>query len=148
MPDTALRNALLQEFEDLSHPYWSHHYTLGGARMTRPRALVGRGRATAIVIDVLLPMMVAHAEDGGESALVGKLHALWRGLPRRPDNAVTRRMEQVIFESAESARTMVNSTRRQQGLHQLYRDCCRTESGCERCVAYLAHRAGRSLAGV
>ncbi len=146
--DTALRNALLGEFGELRHPYWSVHYTLGGTRLTRPRALVGRERATAILIDVLLPMMVAHAEEGGESGLVGKLHALWRGLPRRPDNAVTRRMEQVIFESPEAARAVVNSTRRQQGLHQLYRDCCRTESGCERCVAYLAHRAGRSLTGV
>jgi hypothetical protein len=145
---TALRNALLQEFEDLRHPYWSLHYTLGGARQARPRALVGRERATAIVIDVLLPMMVAHAEEGGDRELKARLHTLWRGLPRRADNAVTRRMEQVIFEGREAARAVVNSTRRQQGLHQLYRDCCRTETGCERCVAYLARRAGKTLAGV
>jgi hypothetical protein len=146
--NTALRNALLDEFLSLRHPYWSYHYTLGGATLTRPKALVGRERATAILIDVLLPMLLAHAEEEGESELAGKLHTLWRGLPRRPDNAITRRMEQVIFESREAARTVVNSTRRQQGLHQLYRDCCRTETGCERCVAYLARRAGKTLAGV
>ena len=147
-PDTALRNALLDEFLDLQHPYWSFHYTLGGATLTRPRALVGRERATAILIDVLLPMLLAHAEEEGDRELAGKLHVVWRGLPRRPDNAVTRRMEQVIFESRDAAGKVVVSTRRQQGLHQLYRDCCRTELGCERCVAYLARRAGKTLAGV
>jgi len=146
--DTAIRNALLEEFLSLADPYWSHHYTLGGKPLARPRALVGRERAMAILIDVLLPMLLAHAREEGSAELAGRLHALWRGLPRRPDNAITRRMECTIFGSPQAARKVVNSTRRQQGLHQLYRDCCRTESGCERCVAYLARRAGKSLAGV
>ncbi|MFO8007051.1 MAG: hypothetical protein R6V05_04865, partial [Candidatus Brocadiia bacterium] len=96
----------------------------------------------------LLPMLLAHAEKQDDVTLARRLRAVWQGLPRRPDNTVTRRMEQVIFQNADQARSIICSARRQQGLHQLYRDCCRTERGCERCVVYLAHRAGENLVGV
>ena len=62
-----------------------------------------------------------------------------------PDNAVTRRMQQVIFEGPDAAGQVVNSARRQQGLHQLYRDFCGGPDGCDRCVLYLASRARKPL---
>ena len=55
-------------------------------------------------------------------------------------------MGQVIFADAAESLRVVTSARRQQGLHQLYRDACRGEKGCERCVLYLAHRSGKTLA--
>ena len=101
----------------------------------------------SILVDVLLPMLLAHAERERDAAMMGRLHALWRGMPRQQDNAVTRRMGQVMFPSKEQARKVVDSTRRQQGLHQLYKDCCRASAGgCGRCVIYLARQAGKSLA--
>jgi len=54
----------------------------------------------------------------------------------------------VMFGGEADARKVVNSARRQQGLHQLYRDCCRSEAGCQYCVLYLARQAGKSLAVV
>jgi hypothetical protein len=144
-PDKAVRDALTGAFLELEHPYWSWRYSLGGRRLSRPRALVGKGRALSIVVDVLLPMLLAHAQREGDAELAGRLHGLWQGIPRREENAVTRRMGQTIFESADSARKVVNSARRQQGLHQLYRDCCRAETGCKGCVLYLAQQAGKSL---
>ncbi len=146
--DVAMRRALLDPFLELEHPYWSRRYTLGGRRLDKPRALIGRERALTIVVNVLLPMLLAHADAENDPSLAGRLRAVWQGLPRRPDNTVTRRMEQVIFGDADQARAVVGSARRQQGLHQLYRDCCRTDRGCERCVVYLAHRAGETLVGV
>jgi hypothetical protein len=144
--DVAVRRALLDCLTELEHPYWSHRHRFGGRRMDRPKALVGRERAMSIVVDVLLPMLLAHARREDDAHLAGRLQAVWRGLPRRHDNAVTRRMEHVIFESRQEARKVVDSARRQQGLHQLYRDCCRSDGGCERCVLYLARRAGKTLA--
>lgn len=144
--DVAVRQALLGVFEQVRHPYWSRRYTFGGTRLGDARALIGRERATVLVVDVVLPMLLAHGRAEGEGELFDRLHALWRGLPRRPGNAVTRRMEQVIFDTREKARKVVTSTRRQQGLHQLYRDACRTEDGCSRCVLCLAHRAGERIA--
>jgi hypothetical protein len=67
---------------------------------------------------------------------------LWRETPRRDDNAVTRRMERMMFPSQDEARRVVDCVRRQQGLHQLHKDFCRTDVGCSRCVVYLARKAG------
>ncbi len=143
--DAALRNVLVGAFTELEHPYWSYRYTLGGKKLSRSRALVGEERATSILVDVLLPMLLAHAQAEDDRVLAGSLQQLWEGMPRRQDNAITRRMEQTTFETRQEAQKVVNSARRQQGLHQLYRDCCRL-GGCQSCVLYLAHRAGKSLA--
>ena len=146
--ETAVRRALAGALIGLEHPYWSRHYGFGGRRLEQPRALIGDQRATSVLVDVLLPALLAHANQQDDPELVARLNALWTGLPRRQDNAVTRRMNRVLFADAEGARRVVSSARRQQGLHQLYRDCCRTDEGCEHCVLYLAHRSGRKLADV
>ncbi|NLW51388.1 MAG: DUF2851 family protein [Candidatus Brocadiaceae bacterium] len=146
--DVAVRHALLNAFLQLEHPYWSFRYTLGGRRLTRARALVGDERAMSILIDVLLPLLMAHAHGEGDEDLPRRLAELWRNLPRQGDNSITRRMEQTLFAGSRDAQRVVGSTRRQQGLHQLYRDCCQGSAGCERCVLYLARQAGKRLDAV
>jgi len=143
--DVAVRNATLELFTQLTHPYWSRRYTFGGTRLAAPRALIGAQRATSLLVDVLLPMLLSGARTDGDTALLTRLHTLWRRLPRRQENTVTRRMSQVMFDDPQLARRIVSGTCRQQGLHQLYRDACRTEGGCRHCVLYLAHSAGRAL---
>jgi hypothetical protein len=98
------------------------------------------------VVDVLLPLLLAHAEDTGDAELLRRIHALWSGLPRRTGNSVVRKMQQAMFPDKALARSVVDSTRRQQGLHQLYRDACRTDEGCPRCILHLAHKAGARVA--
>ncbi|MCD6416132.1 MAG: DUF2851 family protein, partial [Planctomycetes bacterium] len=143
--DVALREALVNLLRRLEHPYWSCHYTLGGKRLAKAKALVGRQRATSILVDVALPMLVAHARQQDDSQTIGRLHQLWKRMPRRPDNTITRRMGQVMFGGAGESRKVVTSACRQQGLHQIYRDFCRTSRGCRQCVVYLAHQAEESL---
>jgi len=142
---TALRKAFLDAFCSLEHSYWSYRYALGGKKLQRPRKLVGEERAMSLIVDVLLPSLLAHAGNEGDSLLAERLELLWRELPRRQPNAVTRRMRQTIFGAADKGGEVVNSARRQQGLHQLYKDFCNTEAGCERCVVRLAKAAGRDL---
>jgi len=147
--DVAVRNALAGAFLHLEHPYWSRRFRLGGRRLDKPEALVGGERAISMVVDVLLPMLLAQAQADTDLALERSLHGLWRGLARRQENAITRRMEQTMFQSKAEAARFVNSARRQQGLHQLHNDCCRAappDAGCERCIVYLARHAGKSLA--
>jgi len=139
--EVAIRRALLRAFTKLEHPYWCHRYKLGGTRLDKPRALVGPQRARSILVDVLLPMLLGHARLEESDELAEKLYVLWRGMPRGSGNAVTRRMTQVMFGEGERAREVVDSTRRQQGLHQIYRDFCRGGNGCEQCIIYLAHRS-------
>ena len=102
--DVAVRNAVLELFTQLEHPYWSHHYTFGGTRLAAPKALIGAQRATSLLVDVLLPMLLAHARSENDAALLARLHTLWRKLPRRQENTITRRMGQVMFESPKQAR--------------------------------------------
>jgi len=144
----AVRRALMDALVTLEHPYWSCRCKLGGKRLSAPKALIGAERAMSILVDVLLPALLAHAQAEGDAPLSRALHALWRSLPRRQDNMVTRRMEQVMFGSEGEARKVVDSARRQQGLHQLYRDCGRSDAGCQYCVLYLARQAGKSLAAL
>jgi hypothetical protein len=144
--DVAVRNALVDAFRGLEHAYWSRRYSLGGKKLASPKALVGRQRATSILVDVLLPTLLAHGRRETDKELLRRLRGLWEGLPRRQENAVTRRMKQVLLGTTERAQDIVDSARRQQGLHQLYRDCCHAEAGCEQCVIYLASRAGKTLA--
>jgi len=146
--DTVMRDGLADVFCGLRHPYWSRRWTFGGRPLKEEKALVGRGRAMSIIVDVLLPLLLAHGRVEEDRELEGRLHALWRHLPRRPDNAVTNRMSRVIFGGTDASREVVNSARRQQGLHQLYRDFCSTEDGCGSCVLYLASRAQKQLSVV
>ena len=143
--DAALRRALTDQFTTLQHPYWSRRYVLGGKKLGAPRSLVGEGRARAVVLDVVIPLMLFHARAEGDADLVGRLQRMWNGLPRRAPNTVVRRMCQVMFGEGGQAAAVVNSARRQQGLHQLYNDSCNTPDGCRSCVLYLASRAGKKL---
>ena len=100
----------------------------------------------SITVDALLPLLLAHARTERDEDLSARMADLWQGLPRQNENAITRRMEHMMFKGRRDAQKAVNSARRQQGLHQLYKDGCRTAEGCERCVLYLARQAGKALA--
>ena len=138
--DTTIRDRLTGVFTELEHPYWSRRCTLGGTKMDEALRLVGPSRATAILVDVLLPVLLAHARLENDDRLASRLHLVWRNLPTRPENTVTRRMCGVIFGGTDEAGDVVDSTRRQQGLHQLYRDFCSAGDGCGRCVVYRARQ--------
>lgn len=146
--DTALRDALTGAFKELRHPYWSYRCTFGGARLSRPLSLVGDERALSILVDVIIPLMLANATAGEDTTLTARLHQLWSGLPSRAPNTVVRRMRQTIFGEGSGGRDVLTSARRQQGLHQLYNDFCNTPGGCPSCVLYLARRAGKKLTEV
>jgi hypothetical protein len=109
---------------------------------------VGNQRSTAILVDVLIPMLFAHARMRDDARLTGRLTDLWTRLPRRHPNTVVRRMQEVLFGDDGMARELINSARRQQGLHQLHRDFCQSPQGCDGCIIYLAHQAGLDLTEV
>lgn len=82
----------------------------------RRPALLGRERAAAVAVNVLLPFFWAW----GEPALVEKALALYCAYPRRGENGVVRQMRQMLGLEA----SMVGSARREQGLIHLYRTRC------------------------
>ncbi|MGB2799753.1 MAG: DUF2851 family protein [Dehalococcoidia bacterium] len=81
-------------------------------------ALIGRGRAGEIVVNIVLPFLFAL---GGARIKPGR-HALelYRNYPRLGENQITRQMTRQIHTGPG----LINSTRRQQGLIQIYREIC------------------------
>lgn len=143
--DTTIRDALTKKFTDVQHPYWDHRFSLGGKILSHSYALVGEERACAILVDVLVPFLVAKGRIESDQKLLSRIHKVWARLPRRHSNTVVSRMETVLFPDGSLAHDVLNSARRQQGLHQLYSDFCARPDGCESCIIYLAHHSGRDL---
>jgi len=89
-------------------------------------ALVGRGRAREMVVDILLPF--AFAVGGMRTKLGRRALQVYRDYPSLGQNHITRQMaEQVNLDPR-----LVDSARRQQGLLHLYHNLC-LERRCGNC---------------
>jgi hypothetical protein len=115
--------------------FWSRRYVIDGPEHSRPVDLLGRGRATTMVVDVLLPAAAALAQLGGEPITLETVRALYACHPRLPANEVSREMLRQFFGSDRTRTAIVNSACRQQALLQLYRDFCLSElETCQECA--------------
>jgi Protein of unknown function (DUF2851) len=115
--------------------YWSRRYVIDGLEHSRPVDLLGRGRATTMVVDVLLPAAAALAQLGSEPIALETVRALYTCHPRLPANEVTREMLRQFFGNDHTRAVLVNSACRQQALVQLYRDFCLSElETCQECA--------------
>jgi Protein of unknown function (DUF2851) len=115
--------------------FWSRRYVVDGPEHSRPVDLLGRGRATTMVVDVLLPAAAALAQCGDEPIALETVCALYACHPRLPANEVSREMLRQFFGSDRIRAAIVNSACRQQALLQLYRDFCLSElETCQECA--------------
>ena len=107
--------------------FWSHRLGLGGARRAKPVALVGAGRAAAIVTNVLVPFLAARG------AAVGLAPDWLRPLPPDDENAVVRQMA-AAFLGPDRNPALYRTGLRQQGLMQIFHDFCLAQrAGCREC---------------
>jgi hypothetical protein len=115
--------------------FWGRRYTLTGPEQNRSIDLLGSGRSTTMVVDILLPAAAALAQLGSEPISLAVIRDLYRRHPRLPTNEVTRDMERQVFGVGHTRPTIVDSACRQQGLMQLYRDFCLNEQEtCQECA--------------
>jgi hypothetical protein len=130
IPAHAPRQQLLRGLDELAarlqvardDDFWSRRYVIDGPEHSRPVDLVGHGRATTMVVDVLLPAVAALVQLGYEPIALETVRALYACHPRLPGNEVTREMVRQFFGSDRSRAAVVNSACRQQAMIQLYRD--------------------------
>jgi len=122
--------ALLSPWTATAQGYWHQHFDLTGGACRLPAALIGRGRALEMAVNVVLPLatVLAEARRDGEAAL--RSRELLARLPRAGPYGVTRFLEEVLRNGA--GRALRLNARRQQGLLHLYHAYC-TEGGCGRC---------------
>jgi hypothetical protein len=107
--------------------YWSRRLGLAGAPRPEPVALVGEGRAAAIVTNVLVPLLAAAGETAG-------LPDDWlTTLPADDENATVRQMAATLL-GRDAAAALYRTGLRQQGLLQLFQDfCLARRAGCRDC---------------
>jgi hypothetical protein len=104
--------------------YWAENLDFGlPARGTAP-ALLGEDRAGIIIVNVLLPFIVAW----GRPALAEKAAGMYRRYPALVENSLERHMRRQLGVS----RLPVHSARRQQGLLYLYKTWC-SQGKCGEC---------------
>ncbi|MBF6598913.1 MAG: DUF2851 family protein [Dehalococcoidia bacterium] len=103
--------------------YWRTHHDPCADACLLPPALIGRGRALELLVNVILP---AAAIDPSLGAPARALYAI---LPRPASYGATRFLEDALASSAER---LPLGARRAQGLLALHRDWC-TQGGCGRC---------------
>ena len=99
----------LRFFEELDHPYWTHHWNLSADPLAKSVALVGADRATDLLLNAYLPMLnpedaakILRAARGPQASGILERATVWL----------------LGCESREFLRTAWD----QQGLLQLYRD--------------------------
>jgi hypothetical protein len=123
--------------------YWLRRTRFGPETLRRPTALIGAARTTELIVNVVVPFLLALPRDGDRARVEPRLHNVYCSLRPLPDNSITRYMKSRIFQEGPAAGEVVHSMRRQQGLMQLFHDYCESDSTtCEACGFLAAVEAG------
>jgi len=110
---------------NLSHPFWSHHYTFSSPRQIRPIALIGKERAIDFLGNIALPALCSENDQ---------LIHTFDTLPGPQINSNLRRVALRLLGRRPDANHFTRLFALQQGLLQVYQDFCLADlSGCKNC---------------
>ncbi len=124
-----LLNYLLKIFNPGEDDYWNYRYTWGGRRKKKPVRLIGRERVVIILINTLIPAMLAYARKKKDRGLEETLHRIYTPQPSSGNDRITKFVTHHLF-----GRKKINSARHQQALYQIFNDYCGNEEvGCTHC---------------
>ena len=113
--------------------YWTRRYTFGGKRHREVPSLIGQGRAADIVINVILPVVLAYARQSGYKELQQAVMAAYADHRKLQENKITRYVASRIFRDRKEQKSVINSVMRQQGLIHLYKNFCFARN-CQDCL--------------
>ncbi len=111
-----------------SDGYWRDHFDFGLRSRTKISALLGHSKAGEIAVNVLLPFVSSWGELAGDTKLTHHAIDLYRNYPSLAGNCLTQHMKKQLGLKESFDFT----ARRQQGLIQIFRNCCR-EGRCSKC---------------
>ena len=121
-----------------THSYWTRRAHLGG-RISKGQRLIGAQRASTVVVDAILPILLLYAQHSADAALCEHLLACYHAAPLLPDNHVLRYMHHRMLGNDPALLELVSGARQQQGLLQLFTDFCGNDEGnCQGCDFLLA----------
>jgi len=120
--DRELPDSLLKVLQVEHDEFWSWHWTLKSARMSKPQPLLGATRVTDLAVNVVLPWLWSRAREGGNEKLLREIERRYFAWPAAEDNAVLKLARQRLLGGA--ARKVLKTAAAQQGLLQVVRDFC------------------------
>ena len=124
-----LLEALLRPCEE---DYFMSHTLLGGEESERRTALIGGERRREMIVNSVLPFLVAVARRTNDNTLLRTVLEIFAEHPTLPDNETLRQMKTVLFLGTRGVK-LDSSARLQQGLLHIEAQTCR-EKNCHRCV--------------
>lgn len=108
--------------------YWSQHFDFGPSSILPRCALIGAGRAEEMIVNVILPFVLAWANFSAQRHLAERTLLLYQAHPALAVNSIQRHMsEQLALPSGA-----LKSACRQQGLLHIYKTLC-TQGLCRVC---------------
>jgi hypothetical protein len=111
--------------------YWGNHFDFGIA-MQRTSALLGREKASEVVINAILPFVSAWGEAAAGPGLQRKADEIYHRYPKPGDNELTRYMRQQLRLKPDAHL----SACQQQGLIHIFKTCCRHKACADCPVAF------------
>ena len=116
------------------HIYWSYHFQFGHHKFSAPRRLIGKERSKILIVNVVLPSLLAWSEQNQDNRMEQILHQVYRHHPRLCENSITRLMKHRLFGTGDRANLLICNAHRQQALHHFFYDFCdNRDSSCSRC---------------
>lgn len=111
---------------ELDDPFWSHRHTLSSANSEKNIALFGKSKATELLINHLIPLVI---QEDPEFTWSGYLAIRASGT-----NEKVRRCAIRLFGSEEKAKPWIKKAAWQQALLQIYHDFCLEDvTDCANC---------------
>ncbi len=117
--------------------YWATHYQLEQnvteADPGKNVTLIGKERGRSIVINIILPVLLAYAKETEDSQLMIHMLQIYQQYPKTTENSVTKKMSSMLFNRDNLIiKKSINTAAKQQGLIHLYKLHCRRRE-CDRC---------------
>ncbi|MDZ7316394.1 MAG: DUF2851 family protein [candidate division KSB1 bacterium] len=123
--------------------FWSKRYTFEEESGIVDLQLVGSERARDIVVNTVLPALLAYAEESDDGKLKNGVLQVFQSYPRLSSNDLIRIMQKQLF-AWECEKACVRGARHQQGMIQLRQEWC-GPGDCRRCLS-LVQQGGKSHA--
>ena len=125
-------NSLVEILRLKHDDFWSWHWTIRSARLTKPQPLLGEKRVTDLAVNVILPWLAARAGEGRNQTLEREIERRYFAWPPAEDNSVLRLARQRLLGGA--SKRAFSSAAAQQGLMQIVRDFCEHSNAvCDNC---------------
>ncbi len=126
-----LENALTVTVDD----YWWDHFDFDVVNKTKKSALLGNGKASEIIVNVILPFAFSWGELHADGKIVENALELYRNQPKLSENYLICHMKRQVGLMEFTGLTACH----QQGLIHIFRNYCR-EGRCGQCP--LGRQAG------